>query len=146
MSFGFLLRLWQMFAIFAIDTKYAIFAKKPLSTLSRFFGQIQHFCHCWLLFLISSYSPLSNLNICQTYAEFLWDLRFSPDSPFLSDLLFSSTSLLYKELLLWSHLSNDLGKAESNFFCYAATVLSPHRNVLIFTKRMHKPTGRPFTQ
>ena len=34
---------------------------------------------------------------------------------------------------------------DSNFFCYAATVLSPHRNVLIFTQRMHKPTGRPFT-
>ena len=28
---------------------------------------------------------------------------------------------------------------DSNFFCYAATVLSPHRHVLIFTQRMHKP-------
>ena len=37
-------------------------------------------------------------------------------------------------------LSNDPGKVDSNFFCYAATVLSPHRNVLIFTQRMHKPT------
>ena len=39
-------------------------------------------------------------------------------------------------------LSNDLDKADthSNFFCYAATVLSPHRNVLIFTQKMHKPT------
>ena len=37
-------------------------------------------------------------------------------------------------------LSNDLGMVDSNFFCYAATVLSPHRNVLIFTQRMHKPT------
>ena len=36
-------------------------------------------------------------------------------------------------------LSNDPGKVDSNFFCYAATVLSPHRNVLIFTQRMHKP-------
>ena len=43
-------------------------------------------------------------------------------------------------------LSNDPGKVDSNFFCYAATVLSPHRNVLIFTQRMHKPTRRPFTQ
>ena len=43
-------------------------------------------------------------------------------------------------------LSNDPGKVDSNFFCYAATVLSPHRNVLIFTQRMHKPTWRPFTQ
>ena len=43
-------------------------------------------------------------------------------------------------------LSNDPGKEESNFFCYAATVLSPHRNVLIFTQRMHKPTERPFTR
>ena len=39
-----------------------------------------------------------------------------------------------------SLLSNDPGKVDSNFFCYAATVLSPHRNVLIFTQRMHKPT------
>ena len=37
-------------------------------------------------------------------------------------------------------LSNDAGKVDSNFFCYAATVLSPYRNVLIFTQRMHKPT------
>ena len=28
-------------------------------------------------------------------------------------------------------LSNDPGEVDSNFFCYAATVLSPHRNVLI---------------
>ena len=33
----------------------------------------------------------------------------------------------------------DPGKVDSNFFCYAATVFSPHRNVLIFTQRMHKP-------
>ena len=37
-------------------------------------------------------------------------------------------------------LSNDPGKVDSNFFCYTATVLSPHRNVLIFTQRRHKPT------
>ena len=37
-------------------------------------------------------------------------------------------------------LSNDPGNVDSGFFCYAATVLSPHRNVLIFTQRMHKPT------
>ena len=37
-------------------------------------------------------------------------------------------------------LSNDPGKVDSNFFFYAATVLSPHRNALIFTQRMHKPT------
>ena len=37
-------------------------------------------------------------------------------------------------------LSNDPGKVDSNFFCHAATVLSPHKNVLIFTQRMHKPT------
>ena len=40
-------------------------------------------------------------------------------------------SKLYQELL-----SNDPDKVESNFFCYAATVLSPHRNVLIFTQRI----------
>ena len=38
-------------------------------------------------------------------------------------------------------LSNDPGKVSckvnSNFFCYAATVLFPHRNVLIFTQRVH---------
>ena len=45
--------------------------------------------------------------------------------------------------LLSIKLSNDPGKVDSNFFCYAATVLSPHRNVLIFTQRMHKPTWRP---
>ena len=39
-----------------------------------------------------------------------------------------------------SILSNDTGKVDSNFLCYAATVLSSHRNVLIFTQRMHKPT------
>ena len=39
-----------------------------------------------------------------------------------------------------SNLSNDAGKVDSNFFCYAATVLSSHRNVLIFTQRVHKPT------
>ena len=37
-------------------------------------------------------------------------------------------------------LCDDPGEVESSFFCYAATVLSPHRNVLIFTQRMHKPT------
>ena len=37
-------------------------------------------------------------------------------------------------------LSNDPGKVDSSFFCYAATLLSPHRNVLIFAQRMHKPT------
>ena len=36
-------------------------------------------------------------------------------------------------------LSNDPGKVDSNFVCYTATVLSPHRNVLIFKQRMHKP-------
>ena len=39
-----------------------------------------------------------------------------------------------------SILSNDMGKVDSNFFCYAATVLSSHRNVLIFTQRIRKPT------
>ena len=44
-------------------------------------------------------------------------------------------------------LSNDPGKVESNFFCYAAMCFPhPHRNVLIFTQRMHKPTERPFTR
>ena len=37
-------------------------------------------------------------------------------------------------------LSNDPGMVDSNFFCYAATVLSPQMNILIFTQRMHKPT------
>ena len=45
-------------------------------------------------------------------------------------------------ILFYYKLSNDLGKVDSNFFCYAAMVLSPHRNVLIFTQRMHKPTWR----
>ena len=42
--------------------------------------------------------------------------------------------------------SNDPGKVDSNLFCYAETVLFPPKNVLIFTRRMHKPTARPFTQ
>jgi len=50
------------------------------------------------------------------------------------------------EIKLFFFLSNDLRKVDSNFFCYAATVLSPHRNVLIFTLKMHKPTRRPFKQ
>ena len=37
-------------------------------------------------------------------------------------------------------LSNDPSKVDSNFFCYAAAVLSPHRNVPIVPQRMHKPT------
>ena len=37
-------------------------------------------------------------------------------------------------------LSDDPGKVDSNFFCYAGTVLSPHRNVLIFAQGMHKLT------
>ena len=37
-------------------------------------------------------------------------------------------------------LRNDPGRVDSNFVCFAATVLSPHRNVLIFAQRMHKPT------
>ena len=45
-------------------------------------------------------------------------------------------------VVVFKVLSNDPG----NFFCYAATVLSPHRNVLIFTQRMHKPIERPFTR
>ena len=36
-------------------------------------------------------------------------------------------------------LSNDPGKVDTDFFCYTATVLSPRRNVLVFTQRMHKP-------
>ena len=43
-------------------------------------------------------------------------------------------------------LSNDPCKVDSNFFSYVATVLSPHKNVIIFTQRMLKPTGRPLTQ
>ena len=43
-------------------------------------------------------------------------------------------------LLITIQLSNDPSKVDSNFFCYAATVLSPNRKVLIFTQRMHKPT------
>ena len=63
---------------------------------------------------------------------------------------FSATSgetcFLHDLIAVGSVLSNDPDKVESNFFCYAATVLSPHRNVLIFTQRMHKPTERPFTR
>ena len=44
------------------------------------------------------------------------------------------------------YLSNEPCKVDSNFLCYAATGLSPHRIVIIFTQRMHKPTGRQLTQ
>ena len=47
---------------------------------------------------------------------------------------------LLMEVAAYRGLSNDPGEVDSSFFCYAATVLSPHRNVLIFTQRMHKPT------
>ena len=50
------------------------------------------------------------------------------------------TKFLPHLVILLKHLSDDPGKVDSNFFCYAATVLFPHRNVLIFTQRMHKPT------
>ena len=39
----------------------------------------------------------------------------------------SNVDLLCRFPMLF--LSNDSGKVDSNFFCYAATVLSPHRNV-----------------
>ena len=41
-------------------------------------------------------------------------------------------------MMMMMQLRNDPGKVESNFFCYAVTVLSPHRNVLIFAKRTRK--------
>ena len=53
---------------------------------------------------------------------------------------------LFTRKTIRKFLSNDPGKMESNFVCYADKVLSPHRNILIFTQRMHKPTERPFTQ
>ena len=52
---------------------------------------------------------------------------------------FNHVSVAETDFIIKS-LSNYPGKVDSNFFCYAATVLSPHRNVLIFTQRMHKPT------
>ena len=51
---------------------------------------------------------------------------------------FNHVSVAETEFIIKS-FSNYPGKVDSNFFCYAATVLSPHRNVLIFTQRMHKP-------
>ena len=50
----------------------------------------------------------------------------------------SNMAMLWFNFILG--LSNDPGKVDRNFFCYVATVLSPHRNALIFTQRMHKPT------
>ena len=52
---------------------------------------------------------------------------------------FNNVSVAETDFIIKS-LSNYPGKVDSNFFCYAATVLSPHRNVLIFAQRMHKPT------
>ena len=40
---------------------------------------------------------------------------------------------LEQQMMAWMVcLSNDPAKVDSNFLSYAATVLSPHRNVLIF--------------
>ena len=50
------------------------------------------------------------------------------------------TSLMQGEARPRMALSNDPGKVDSSFFCYAATVLSTHRNVLICTQRMYEPT------
>ena len=58
----------------------------------------------------------------------------------LSLLSVNKELLNSKRWLTLVKLRNDPDKADSNFFCYAATVLSRHRNVLIFTQRMHKPT------
>ena len=75
--------------------------------------------------------------------------RFSSvfeDSPVMNNIISSDK----KAAFMWGErrepflsvccLNNDPGKVDSNLFCYAATVLSPHSNVLIFTQRMHKPT------
>ena len=61
---------------------------------------------------------------------------------FSNTILLRYLSYLYGTLYMdpSASLSNDPGKVDSNFFCFAAMVLSPHRNVLIFTQRMHKPT------
>ena len=58
--------------------------------------------------------------------------------------VFFSVNFFVILFLLSVLLSNDPGKVESNFFCYAAMCFPAHRNVLIFTQRMHKPTERPF--
>ena len=50
--------------------------------------------------------------------------------------------LSFVSYVCWKCLSNDPGKVDSNFFCYATTVLSQHRNVLIFEQRIHKPAWR----
>ena len=57
-----------------------------------------------------------------------------------SKLELSNPLIKFPQLLQYLILSNDPGKVDSNFFCYAASVLSPQRNVLIFKQRMHKPT------
>ena len=71
-------------------------------------------------------------------------LMLAPALASLVKTRLASTSFLYWTRAL--RLSNDPCKVDSNFLCYAATGLSPHRNVIIFTQRMHKPTGKPLTQ
>ena len=56
------------------------------------------------------------------------------------DQNFPKSTLLLLAVNISFVLSNDPGKVDSNFFCHAAMVLSPHRNVLIFTQTMHKAT------
>ena len=66
---------------------------------------------------------------------------FAAEPPSLEEIkLRRQNSPRTRKLKHFFALSNDPGKVDSNFFCYAATVLSPHRNVLIFTQRMHKRT------
>ena len=62
---------------------------------------------------------------------------FFPQNFFLEKVIIDAINVIKTNK---NNLSDDPGKVDSNFFCYAATVLSPHRNVLIFTQRMHKPT------
>ena len=69
------------------------------------------------------------------------DVRGQTPKTFYYNMISNMKGLL--TLLL--DLINDLDKVETNFFCYVATVLSPHRNVIVFTQRMHKPAGSPFT-
>ena len=65
---------------------------------------------------------------------------FLENSVFFKCYRLLSYVLFYtKRLKSLKRLSNDPGKVDNTFFCYASTVLSPYRNVLILTQRMHKP-------
>ena len=97
----------------------------------------------------TSSSPLFLLSLSLSLSSLLLSLLLSLWSGqiFFSDHCFLRERVIAHGQRSLSVFSQRLSLGWSApFFCCAATVLSPHRNVLIFTQGMHKPTWMPFTQ